>query len=212
MMAVIGLVNFRNFSKAWRANRDDGVAAILTFVATLAFAPNIQNGILAGILFSLSLLLYRMMRPHVAVYGAHHQAAAYDVRHAEHSRMHPNLSILRFDGALRFMNVSYFEDALLKLYREHPGVKHILIESGGMNSIDASGVEMLGNLLMRFRDDGVVLNFSGLKPQVYEVLDRTDVVTKIGREHIFTNDRQAIEQLNRQLEENGGAAAANAAA
>lgn len=204
MMAVIGLVNFRNFSKAWRANRDDGVASILTFAATLAFAPNIQNGILAGILFSLSLLLYRMMRPHVTVYGAHHQGAACDVPTADRPRVHPNLSILRFDGALRFMNVSYFEDALLKLYREHPGVKHILIESSGMNSIDASGVEMLGNLLLRFGDDGIVLNFSGLKPQVYEILDRTEVLSKIGREHIFSHEREAIERLNHLLEENKG--------
>lgn len=210
MMAVIGLVNFRNFSKAWRANRDDGIASILTFVATLAFAPNIQNGILAGILFSLSLLLYRMMRPHVTVYGAHHQGAACDLPNADRPRVHPNLSILRFDGALRFMNVSYFEDALLKLYREHPGVKHILIESSGMNSIDASGVEMLGNLLERFCDDGIVLNFSGLKPQVHAILDRTAVLNEIGRQHIFIDERDAIEQLNRRLEESSGEAEASA--
>ena len=82
MMAVINLINFQSIRNAWRANRDDGIAAIVTFVATLAFAPNIQNGILTGIILSLSLLLYRMMRPRIAVLGLHSDTTLRDaVRH-----------------------------------------------------------------------------------------------------------------------------------
>ena len=53
MMAVISLINFPIILKAWRANKDDGIASVTTFVATLAFAPNIQDGILVGIILSL---------------------------------------------------------------------------------------------------------------------------------------------------------------
>src|ERR1700690_242284 len=78
MVAVMGLINFRIIAKAWHANRDDGFASIITFVATLAFAPNIQNGILTGILLSLALLLHRMMRPRIAILGRHQDASLRD--------------------------------------------------------------------------------------------------------------------------------------
>jgi SulP family sulfate permease len=199
MVAVLGLVNFKNFSHAWHANRDDGVASVITFFATLAFAPNIQNGIVTGILLSLSLLLYRMMRPHIAILGMHHDATLRDAQRHDLPPMHPQLSALRFDGALRFVNVSYFEDALLKLERENPAVKQILIKSSGINYLDASGVDMLANLVTRFRDNGITLNFSGFKKQVQEVLDHTGLTEQIGREHIFSKDADALEYLNRVL-------------
>ncbi|OYW40618.1 MAG: sodium-independent anion transporter [Hydrogenophilales bacterium 12-61-10] len=200
MMAVFGLLNFRNFVKAWRANRDDGIAAVVTFVATLVFAPNIQNGILTGILVSLAMLLYRMMKPRIAILGKHHDASLRDAgRHQDIEPMHPQLSALRFDGALRFVNVACFEDALLKLERENPELKHVLVKSSGINYIDASGVEMLGNLADRFRESGITLNFSGFKSQVQDVLDRTGLAEKIGRDHIFPSDGEALTYLNQTL-------------
>jgi SulP family sulfate permease len=200
MMAVFGLLNFRNFVKAWRANRDDGIAAVVTFVATLVFAPNIQNGILTGILVSLAMLLYRMMKPRIAILGKYHDASLRDAgRHQDIEPMHPQLSALRFDGALRFVNVACFEDALLKLERENPELKHVLVKSSGINYIDASGVEMLGNLTDRFRESGITLNFSGFKSQVQDVLDRTGLAEKIGRDHIFPSDGEALAYLNQTL-------------
>ncbi len=199
MMAVINLINFRVFKNAWRANRDDGIASIITFVATLAFAPNIQNGILTGILLSLALLMYRMMRPRVAILGMHQDATLRDAERHDLPPLHPKLGALRFDGALRFVNVSYFEDALLKLERENPEMNQVLIKCSGINDLDASGVEMLRNLLGRFKSNGIILSFSGVKKQVMEVMERTGLTLEIGDANIFATDREAIEALYKRL-------------
>jgi SulP family sulfate permease len=196
MMAVIGLVNFPIIRKAWRANRDDGIASIITFVATLAFAPNIQDGILVGIMLSLSLLLYRMMRPHIALLGLHSDGTLRDAQRHNLPRLHSRLGAMRFDGALRFVNVSYFENAILKLERDNPGIDHILIKGSGINEIDASGVEMLSNLITRFKNNGITLCFSGFKKQVQEVMDRTDLSRRIGLDNIFATDQEAFDKLH----------------
>jgi len=196
MMAVIGLLNFPIIRKAWRANRDDGIASVITFVATLAFAPNIQNGILVGIILSLSLLLYRMMRPHIALLGLHQDGTLRDAQRHSLPRLHDRLGAMRFDGALRFVNVSYFENAILKLERDNPGIDHILIKGSGINEIDASGVEMLSNLITRFRSNGITLCFSGFKKQVQEVMDRTDLSQRIGLDNIFATDQEAFDKLH----------------
>ncbi|MFA7243578.1 MAG: SulP family inorganic anion transporter [Sulfuricellaceae bacterium] len=199
MMAVVGLVNFRTVVNAWRANRDDGVASVVTFVATLAFAPNIQNGILTGIILSLVLLLYRLMRPRIALLGILDDTTLRDAQRHNLPPLPARLGALRFDGALRFMNVSYFEDALLKLERENPQISHILIKASGINDLDASGADMLFNLVERFKKNGITLVFSGPKRQMQEVMDRTGLTEKISKDNIFTTDKIAIEELYRRL-------------
>lgn len=199
MVAVFGLINFNALIKAWRAKRDDGIAAVVTFVATLAFAPNIQNGIVTGIMLSLSLLLYRMMKPRIALLGLHSDQTLRDSERHHLPPLHPNIGAIRFDGALRFVNVAYFEDALLRLERENPQVTHVLVKSSGINDIDASGVEMLFNLVARFKSNGIVLVFSGAKQQVAEVMERTGLVAAIGAENIFATDRAALEALRQRM-------------
>ncbi|MEN6586477.1 MAG: SulP family inorganic anion transporter [Sulfuricella sp.] len=195
MMAVVGLINFKAIVNAWRASRDDGIASMVTFLSTLAFAPNIQNGILTGIILSLAMLLYRMMKPHIAALGKHHDGTLRDAHRHQLPPLHPRLGAIRFDGALRFVNSSYFEDALLKLERENPAVRYILVKCSGVNYLDASGVEMLNNLITRFRNNGITLGFSDLKKQVREVMDRTGLSQGIGLENIFSSDHEAFEQL-----------------
>jgi len=196
IMAVIGLVNFKALINAWRASRDDGISAIVTFFTTLAFAPNIQNGIITGIILSLALLLYRMMQPRVAGLGVHSDGTLRDAHRHNLPALHPRLGAIRFDGALRFVNVSYFEDALLTLERERPSVRYILVKSNGINYLDASGVEMLYSLISRFKSNGITLGFSGLKKQVQEVMDKINLTLTIGLDNIFATDQEAFDKLH----------------
>lgn len=200
MMAVASLINFGSIRNAWRAKRDDGIAALVTFFSTLAFAPNIQNGILTGILLSLSLLLYRMMRPRVAIVGLHEDGTLRDAQRFNLPALHPRLGALRFDGSLLFVNVSYFEDAVLALERKNPGLRYILISGGGINEVDASAVEALANLVQRLRNKGVTLAFSAVKRQVQEVMERTGLTQDIGESNVFPTDRIALERLFARLE------------
>jgi SulP family sulfate permease len=200
MMAVIGLLNFSVIRRSWQANRDDGIAAATTFVATLAFAPSIQNGIVTGILLSLALLLYRMMRPRIARLGLHSDGTLRDAQRHDLSPLHPRLGAIRFDGALRFVNTSYFEDALLRLERENPALACILIKSSGINEIDASGIDLLRNLVARFKASGITLAFSGLKQQVHEVMERTGLLAEIGADNLYGTDREALDALLTRFE------------
>lgn len=196
IMAVIGLINFKAIINAWRASKDDGISSIITFTATLAFAPNIQNGIITGIILSLALLLYRMMQPRVAGLGMHSDGTLRDAHRHNLPPLHAKLGAIRFDGALRFMNVSYFEDALLTFERNNPTVQYILVKCDGINYLDASGVEMLFSLVTRFKNNGITLGFSGLKKQVHEVMDRTHLTESIGIENIFGTDQEAFNKLH----------------
>lgn len=201
MMAVLNLIDFGSIKHAWMASKDDGIAAITTFIATLAFAPNIQNGILTGILLSLSLLLIRLMRPRIAVLGQHSDTTLRDAVLHKLPPLHPKLGAIRFDGALRFVNVSYFENAILKLERENPKMTRILVQCSGINQIDASGIKMLRNLIARLETNGIQLAFSSVKHQVSYVMFTTGLLSQIGNENIFATDRDAVAELCKKLEQ-----------
>ena len=199
MVSLANLVDYRSIAKSWRARGDDGIAAVVTFVTTLAFAPNIQIGILTGIMLSLVLLLYRMMRPRVAVLGMDGDGILRDAENCRHGALNPKLGALRFDRSLFFVNVAYFEQAIINLERSNPELRYILVVGSGINSIDASGIEMLSNLFDRLKAGGITLGFSGIKPEVMEIMDRTGLTQKIGAANLFATDDVALDALRKTL-------------
>jgi SulP family sulfate permease len=200
MVAVVGLINFPVIRRAWRVSRDDGIAAFVTFVATLAFSPNIQNGILVGIGLSLGLMLYRMMRPRIAQLGIRQDGTLGDAQRHNLPPLHHRMGAIRFDGALRFINVATFEKAVLDMKQSNPGIDTILVSCGGINDIDASGVDMLSKLIARSKSNNVCLCFSGFKEHVQDVIDRAGLDDMIGRDNLFATDLSAARQLQSRLE------------
>jgi len=162
IMAVVGLVNFKAIHHAWLASRHDGIAAVVTFVATLAVAPNLDIGILIGVGLAVGLFLYRTMRPRVSELarysdGTLREAQRYGLKASE------DIGLLRFDRSLYFANVPYFEDAVLELAARHPNARYLIVVTKGINEIDASGEEVIHSLVDRLKARGVTLVFAGLK-------------------------------------------------
>ena len=195
LMAVVNLVDPASMRNSWLAHRDDGIAAVLTFVATLAFAPNIQNGILVGILFSLGAFIYRRMAPPIVLVGFHEDGSLRDAQAYQLPPLPRTIAAMRFDAALFFANASFFEDAVLRLERNNPELKYILVDAHGINMLDASAVEMLRSLLRHLQERGITLVFSGAKRRVLEVVERTGLMKEIGAANFFDSDRMALQAL-----------------
>ncbi|MGZ5098879.1 MAG: SulP family inorganic anion transporter [Usitatibacter sp.] len=199
MLAVLNLIDVRSMRQAWLASRDDGLAATATFVTTLAFAPNIQNGILTGILLSLAAFLYRQMRPRIVMVSLHEDGTLRDAERFDLPPLHARIGAVRFDASLYFANATYFEEAVLKLERDRPDVVFIMVAAHSINDIDATGVEMLRNLAQRLQQSGVTLVLSGVKSKVLEILERTGAVEVLGRDNLYGSDHAAIADLHARL-------------
>lgn len=201
IMAVVGLVNVQAIKHAWHANKHDGAAAVVTFFATLAFAPHLDMGIMIGAGLAIVLFLLRTMTPRVALLGRYSDGTLRDLR------VHPQLATskhvmaLRFDGSLYFANTSYFEDAVLEAVAEHKDVKYVLIVGDAINQLDASGEEVVHHLVERLRESGVELVFSGLKKQVLDVMRRTGLIELVGQHNIFATENQALAAIYERLGE-----------
>ncbi len=201
MMAVIGLINVSGFLHSWQAQKHDGVISILSFVFTLAFAPHLDRGIMIGVVLSLGLYLYRNLRPGLAVVSLHPDGSLRDAgRHGLRRCRH--IAAVRFDGPLFFASASYLEDKVLEQVAAMPDLRHVLIIAHGINELDASGEEMLSQLVSRLRSSGYEVSFSGLKDDIMDVLKRTHLYEEIGEENMFPTQALAIEAIHAKAHEN----------
>ncbi len=202
MMAVVGLVNVRGFIHAWQAQWYDGAISIITFVATLVFAPHLEWGILVGVILSILIFLYKSMRPKVVdlSLGADrvlHDSVASGLEECRY------IDVVRFDGPLFFANASYLEDQIRNRRRTKKELKHIIISSSGINDIDASGEEALSLTVDRVRSAGIDISLSGVNRSVLNVLKRTHLIVKIGEDHIYPTVEEAISAVHDQTHRGG---------
>jgi SulP family sulfate permease len=202
MMAVIGLVNVSGFVHAWRAKPYDGLISVTSFIATLAFAPHLDKGIMIGVALSVGVFLYKSMRPTVMSLSRYaddslRAALLHDLEECKY------IDVVRFDGPLFFANASYLEDQINERLQAKRHLRHIVIVSNAISDIDASGEEMLSLLVDRVRTSGVEISFSGVNESVMDVLERTHLIERIGRERIFATMEQAIRAVHAHAHDNG---------
>jgi SulP family sulfate permease len=202
IMAVIGLINFRAIKHAWLANKHDGIAAAVTFVATLAFAPHLDNGIMVGVGLAVGLYLYRTMSPRVAILSRFPDGTLRDAE-VGHQPASPLVTAVRFDGRLYFANVAYFEDAILEAAATNPQAVYLLVVGDGINELDASGEEVIRHLVDRLNNIGVVMLFAGMKKQVVDVMSATGLYAMIGERRFFASAEQALEKIYSRIENIG---------
>ncbi|HQV15774.1 MAG TPA: STAS domain-containing protein, partial [Denitromonas sp.] len=193
--AVARLFQPATLIRAWRIDRDDGLAAATTFAATLVFAPNIQNGILTGLLLSLALLIWRSMKPRIALLGLHEDGTHRDLERFGLPHPHPHLVVMRFDGPLHFVNASRFQEAVNWARTAQSDVRIVLVSAAGINAIDATGLDAVRREAANLAKHGQQLAFCGLKKQVIDVLERDKVWASIAPHASYRHERQAIDAL-----------------
>lgn len=206
IMAVFGLINFKSIKHIWRTNKHDGVAAMVTFIATIGTAPKLDHGIIIGAVLAIVLYLYRTMRPRVAVLGRYMDGTLRDVEVNKGIPTDENIIAVRFDGSLYFANISYFEDAMLKAVADHPDAKYLLVVSDAINEIDASGEEVLHQFVHGLNENQITVVFSGLKKQVLDVMRATKLYDLIGEQNIFSNEDFALDAIYERLGMNASGA------
>ncbi len=195
IMAVISLINIEGFLHIWRAQKYDGIISITSFIATLYFAPNLEMGIIIGILLSVVYYFIRNTKPRVTILS---MDSNHVLRNAEALGLQKckHLALVRFDGPLFFANTSYLEDWVINEIESMPELKHIVLVSHSINEMDASGEKMISVLIDRIRNAGLEISFSGLKDHIMEIFIRTHLYEKIGPENFFGTQAMALKSIH----------------
>ncbi len=200
IMAVIGLVKLEPIKHAWQAEKHDGIVAVITFVLTLVLAPHLDQGILIGVLLSMSLFIYRTMRPRIALVSRYHDGTFRDLK------VHPELEtcksivVMRFDMSLYYANAGYFETKMLQILADHPDAKFIIIDAEGINTLDATGQMVLSQLRERLDAAGVTILVACMKRPFMQTMSRTHSLGPMSENRFFSRLSHALAYAWKELE------------
>ena len=191
MMAVIGLIQPSGFLHSWKVAKYDGAISVITFIATLAFAPHLDKGIMIGVILSLGVFLYRNMRPAISSLARTEEG---ELRDATRFGLDlcSHVDMVRFNGPLFFANASFLDEAITGRLQSKKRLKHIVLVAKGINDMDASGEEALALVIERCRSRGVDISLAGVNDTVMAIMERSGLLDKIGRDHIYTNMEKAL--------------------
>lgn len=193
IVAVLSLIDLGVIKRTWRYSKSDFAAMMITVLGVFAFG--VEIGVVAGILLSIFLLLYRASKPHYAIVGQIPGTEHFRNIRREKVITSPSITAIRIDGNLFFANARFLEDHILGLVADAPELKHIVLMCSAINEIDASALESLEAINERLNHSGVTFHMSEVKGPVMDKLKRTHFLEALsGR--IFLSQFEAMNCLD----------------
>jgi len=195
IVAVLSFVDLKKPVEVFRYSRADFTAMMATITVTLFIG--VELGVIAGVVVSLALLIWRASRPHAAIVGR--------VPGTEHFRnvmrhdvfTDPRVLTIRVDESLTYLNARWLEEFVLDEVAERPKIKHLIVMSSAVNAIDASALESLEAINHRLKDTGVKLHLSEVKGPVMDRLKRSNFLAELSGK-VWLSQNDAFNTLSRE--------------
>ncbi len=195
IVAVLNLFQPKQFLKLWRIDRVETMTAAVTFAITLATAPRIYWGVMAGVLVGLSHFLHTRLHPRIIEVGLHPDGSLRDRHLWKLPPLAPHLYALRMDAELDFAAASGFERAITEHLALNPEVAHVCLFAHPINRVDATGVETFGQLQRQLFSRGITLHISGIKLPVETALKRAGELHASPWLKMYRTDADALQAL-----------------
>lgn len=193
IVAVLSLVDLGAMKRTWDYSKSDFTAMAATIA--LVLTVGVEAGIIAGMIVSVALYLWRTSRPHMAVVG---QVAG--TEHFRNVDRHavvesPMVLTIRVDESLYFANTRYLEDAIGQRVAQRPEIRHVVLMCPAVNFIDASALESLEMIVDRLKAAGITLHLSEVKGPVMDRLKRSPFFDHFTGE-VFLTQHDAMAALD----------------
>ena len=205
IVAVSGLIDWREARFLWHVKRRDFFLMAMTLVATLALG--IEQGILLGVIASLIVLVHESYRPHTAVMGRLPGTATFrNVRRHPEALVRSGVVVFRVDAPLFFGNASFLKDKLREIALRDPALDTLVLDAYPVNQIDSTAAHALKEIIEEFNAAGIQFFFVGVKGPVRDVLDRAGIAKLVGADHFFFEVHQATEAAEEEAPQGAGPA------
>jgi len=198
LLAVVSLFDTSAIKRTYRYSSRDFSALLITFVLTLT--QGLEWGLIAGMMVSITLHLYRSSFPHVAILG--------QIPNTEHFRnverhdviTHDKVISMRIDASLYFANARFLTDKINELVAGSPSAKHLILTCSAINDIDSSAIESLLMSNHYLKEAGIQFHLSEVKGPVMDKLKRSQFIEELTG-NIYLSHHQAWSELTQNSEQ-----------
>jgi SulP family sulfate permease len=185
-VAVIKLINIKEFRRMWKANKFDFVIATLAGSCVIAFG--ILQGVMIGALASLILIIKFVSSPHVAVLGRIPGTERYtDIKRHPDNQVTPGILLFRVESPLVYFNVNYVYSHIWPvIQKEISTLKIVIFDLSTSAYIDSSGARLIKKLYLNLESKGVIFKVAEAHSEVRDILRFEDIEHLLG--HVSRRD------------------------
>ena len=176
----------------WKSHRQDFFMMLITFVVTLAVG--IEEGVLAGVLLSIGMILYKSAKPHIAVLGKLPDSINYrNIHRFNHAEEREGNLIIRFDDQLYFGNAVYFQNTVQELVEKYEGeLQLLLLDASSIHAIDSTGIHAIEEVYKYLENRNITFYISGMLGRVRDKAIKDGLFDKLGEQTQFLNIHQGV--------------------
>jgi len=180
LVAVKGLVNIGEMKRLWRVSRYEFAVSMIAFAAVLLLG--ILDGVIVAVLASLTLLIGRVARPHVAVLGRIPGSRKFsDIGRNPGNTRVPGVLIVRVDAGLLYFNVDHVYDAVRGMVRSAPDKpKLVICDLSTSPQVDLAAAKMLTKLHQELAQAGIRLRLVAAHAPVRDILRAEGLEERLG--------------------------------
>jgi high affinity sulfate transporter 1 len=197
LVAVKGLIDFREMARLRRVSPTDFYVALVAFVGVLVFG--ILKGVLLAALASILMLLRRAAHPHVAFLGRIPGTRRLSdlARHADNQRLDGVLAF-RVEASLLYFNAEHVQETVLERLRtEGAGVRVVICDLSTSPNIDITGARMLARLADALAKRGVTLRLVEARGAPRDLLRAEGLDATVEGIDRFTSVADVVERTQR---------------
>lgn len=192
MLAVTSLFDFKEMKHLWHTDRKDFALLMFTFAVTLFVG--IKEGILAGVVISLLVIIYKIAKPHSAELGQLGETGVFrNVDRYPKAKIDNNILLIRFDAPLYFANVEAFQEAIHSRIEQRDTPPEVLIlEASSINMVDSTGVLALQELMEFLTEKDIKFYIVGAIGPFRDKLNRAGLLSEEAEWNHFFDIQDAV--------------------
>ncbi len=196
IVAVVGLFDVKEMRHIAAVKKSDLIGLGVAFGATLVLG--IELGILVAVVASMLVVFARMSKPHVATLGRIPGTTTFrNVARFPEVEVADGVAVIRIDAALSFVNAVNVKRILTEAANSLPeSPRCLILDASGINDLDATGADMLHEVLDEFSESGVDFHLTSVKGPVRDVLQRAGLWDALGT-NLHASTSEALDSLRR---------------
>ncbi len=194
MVAIYGLIDFKEARHLWRTDKTDFGLFIATALATLFMG--IEEGIGTGVVLSLIMVVYRSSFPHIAELGQIPDSTQYrNVKRFDDLIDRNDTIILRIDARLYFANLNFIKETIYAKLANKKGARYLILDASAISGIDSSSVHMLRELQEDLKKRNISIHFVDVKGPIRDILKKNELLTEKGPFSYALTIDDAVKQI-----------------
>ncbi|XP_043699315.1 probable sulfate transporter 3.5 [Telopea speciosissima] len=210
MSAMFGLIKYKTAYHLFKVDKFDFCICMAAFLGVVFISMDV--GLMVSVGLSIIRALLYVARPGTAKLGNIPRSMTIfrDIEQYPSATDVPGTLILQLGSPIYFANSSYIKEKITRWIEDeldeknskgHHDLQHLILDFGGVTSIDMTGIEMLFEVQKDISRRGIKVALVNPRVAVLEKLMISKFIEKIGKESVSLSIEEAIEASHFMLNE-----------